>query len=665
MSGSTLSKAWRRSIAASPLLHVCRWLLHRGYPNHKAFALLDSADLPKEVDALIRITVKRSKLWANERAEIARELIAHAQDALEAGRTGQEIASTFGDPKRIAKLMRRSMKRKRPLYWRAYRNMKRATGVLILVLIVGYSSLAVRFYMGKPEIKRNFIAELNARNAGYSEDQKAWGVYREVDIEWQRLTLEAWNRAGGEGSEHEQRLFRNAWSSELEELDIGHPDNQEALDLFRGFEPELKRIREAASRPVMGMEYGLNLRAVEVEPGIKQWQVDTDAELQDKPKPLIMMQLPYLSMVQNYSRALLVDVGLAMKEGDPDRAFADVKAMLGMSRQVRSDRILISSLVSNAIVGRTTRALREVLKDDPDAWSRDQLVSLSHELLEIRRAMGLGLEYEAKSFDDILQRMFTDDGRGNGRLTAQGSRFLSGLLVSYDANGEVMPTDPGGILGAASEPLMTLTIGDRKYQSDRYHGMIDTIRQVLRDGPESIGRVSFQEIEGDGWRQGWGGRYSPVDALFPAFSSAVQRVFVTQFQTDADLVMLAVEVYAREYGRYPEALETLVPQYLPAIPEDMMNPGRPLQYRLDESGYIIYSAGSDGDLDDGVEPDPKNVDRTSFSYRYGFAYSYSQSGQPRVVLGSDGQPEMALPRGPDSDWVLIDMRRAGASSSGG
>jgi len=393
--------------------------------------------------------------------------------------------------------------------------------------------------------------------------------------------------------------------------------------------------------------------------------VDTDAELQDKPKPLIMMQLPYLSMVQNYSRALLVDVGLAMKEGDPDRAFADVKAMLGMSRQVRSDRILISSLVSNAIVGRTTRALREVLKDDPDAWSRDQLVSLSHELLEIRRAMGLGLEYEAKSFDDILQRMFTDDGRGNGRLTAQGSRFLSGLLVSYDANGEVMPTDPGGILGAASEPLMTLTIGDRKYQSDRYHGMIDTIRQVLRDGPESIGRVSFQEIEGDGWRQGWGGRYSPVDALFPAFSSAVQRVFVTQFQTDADLVMLAVEVYAREYGRYPEALETLVPQYLPAIPEDMMNPGRPLQYRLDESGYIIYSAGSDGDLDDGVEPDPKNVDRTSFSYRYGFAYSYSQSGQPRVVLGSDGQPEMALPRGPDSDWVLIDMRRAGASSSGG
>ena len=186
MSESTFSRAWSWSVVHSPLLNTWRWVRWMGYPNRKAFALLEAAGLPRRADGLIRKTVIKSKLWANERAEIARELIAHVQDAVEAGRTDEEIAEAFGNPKRIAKLMRRSMKRKRPLYWRAYRNMKRATAAMVLLVVVGYGSLAVRFYMGSPSIKRNYIAELNAQNDEYSEDQKAWRVYHDADVQWQR-----------------------------------------------------------------------------------------------------------------------------------------------------------------------------------------------------------------------------------------------------------------------------------------------------------------------------------------------------------------------------------------------------------------------------------------------------------------------------------------------
>ena len=46
------------------------------------------------------------------------------------------------------------------------------------------------------------------------------------------------------------------------------------------------------------------------------------------------------------------------------------------------------------------------------------------------------------------------------------------------------------------------------------------------------------------------------------------------------------------------------------------NPGHPIQYKVDETGYIIYVAGSDGDLDDGNEPDPDDRERKSFRLRF-------------------------------------------------
>lgn len=67
------------------------------------------------------------------------------------------------------------------------------------------------------------------------------------------------------------------------------------------------------------------------------------------------------------------------------------------------------------------------------------------------------------------------------------------------------------------------------------------------------------------------------------------------------LTVLALELFAREHGRYPEKLEELVPNFLPVVSEDTHAPPKtPLRYRRDADGALIYSVGDNGTDDGGV-----------------------------------------------------------------
>jgi hypothetical protein len=64
------------------------------------------------------------------------------------------------------------------------------------------------------------------------------------------------------------------------------------------------------------------------------------------------------------------------------------------------------------------------------------------------------------------------------------------------------------------------------------------------------------------------------------------------------LAALAIERFRRPHGGVsPTSLADLVPQYLQSIPDDPFS-GKPLVYRRDDDGYIVYSVGSNR-ADDG------------------------------------------------------------------
>jgi hypothetical protein len=58
------------------------------------------------------------------------------------------------------------------------------------------------------------------------------------------------------------------------------------------------------------------------------------------------------------------------------------------------------------------------------------------------------------------------------------------------------------------------------------------------------------------------------------------------------VLALAIARFQAKYGRFPEKLDALVPEFLMVVPRDPFD-GKPMRYRPTNSGVLIYSVGRD------------------------------------------------------------------------
>jgi hypothetical protein len=100
-----------------------------------------------------------------------------------------------------------------------------------------------------------------------------------------------------------------------------------------------------------------------------------------------------------------------------------------------------------------------------------------------------------------------------------------------------------------------------------------------------------------------------VGTLLPAFNKLVDAADRLE-QTHRNLrLAFILAAYHAEHRRYPETLAELAPKYIDKIPDDLFS-GKPLIYRLEDDGYLLYSVGVNG-IDDGgqgYDDDPKGDD---------------------------------------------------------
>lgn len=654
---NAFTEAWVWSIRRSPILGLWRAMRGMGRPNRDAFALLDAAGLPEPVESIIATTVARTKLWRDEREQIAKELIAHAQDAIEAGRSPEQIVETFGDPRRIARLMRRSMKRKRPMYWQLYRFSRRAMGVVLLVLLVGYGWLAVRFYTAEPDIRVNYAALLETRNEGYRDDQKSWPIIAEVGFEWAKLshTLRQQQEERVRGVEP---TIDQPGLDLIPTLDSGHPDYASIAEVVRSFEPQLARVREAAARPVFGLPLGYEL--VEVEWQGKSFMRDIVPAGEDEylERSLVEILLPNLGPTRSLARLVLFDARLALREDDAARAVEDYIAAMHLARQCNSEPFLISRLVGIAIHQLCMNEIQWMVRAHPDALNRDDLARLAHIHARLADQRGIGLDTERYMFLDFVQRVYSDDGHGNGHLTAEGMDYFRHWEAMYPDPSE---GDPYASLQAVSMPLSMLTSNDRETELALYSDALDRVQTAIERGPEWISGawIIDHELEDEKDRsETIPMRQSLAAVMMPALGSLANRDYLHRQNQGGFSLMLGIESYRLATGELPESLGVLAPRYLPAVPEDMMDPGQPIKYLRSGGGYILYSAGSDGDDDNGAAPTPpkEQYNRNPESqFRLRFTQGYDPITAEPLVEPS-GKPVLGEPQGPDGDWILIDTR---------
>lgn len=542
------------------------------------------AELPQPIEALVVQVVNDTRLWPREKLDVARELVSHFADGLAAGRTAEQLIEDFGAAKPAAKLIRQSKIRGRSRAWHAYRMAKRAMLVMLGTAIVGYAVLSARFFWGRPSIAKNYWTELNDLRRA-PETDRAWPLYREAlfklgkeDFTWTANNSDVAYHTAEERSRLHAVLDRHA----------------DVLDL----------VRAGAAKSQFGSLLGDPDDAAEAKAAGATWVISGSGPMESENAELYSGLLEGLQGSRALEVMLIGDALRAAESGDGARAETDIVALLSMSEQIMvTPGFLVEQLVALAFFNEAVKTVGQILRDHPQAFSEAQLRNLAHRISAYQGGtIALDVDSERRMFADVLQRVYTDDGRGDGRVTREGLKTLNQLVgPSMQWNGEA--NDPrAALVFNLAMPAAASLIGSRKENREFYNSLMDRMIAAHQGpswdwdleaihGPMDALRATAQGLDKL--------RYMLVNTLLPAVNSVFDAAEYSTQLRDATLVALALELWHRRHDAWPTSLAQLVPDLLPVVPPDRAD-GKPLRYANRDGKPVVYSLGFDRDDDGGV-----------------------------------------------------------------
>jgi hypothetical protein len=189
---------------------------------------------------------------------------------------------------------------------------------------------------------------------------------------------------------------------------------------------------------------------------------------------------------------------------------------------------------------------------------------------------------------DCIQRLFTDDGKGNGRLIPKAlyqskkrDRGPYGRPISY----------PDAVRICLAHP-------DRQSTLRSYEMGFPLARDLSSQPPWSlhVQNTSYEEQ----LKTPCFGNYYLHDKLI-ATAQCVRIGWRTRVSGDATVAILALFAHKAQKGRLPESLQQLVEEdLLSSVPMDPYS-GAPLVYKVNGEDFTLYSVGEDF-VDNGGQP---------------------------------------------------------------
>lgn len=585
--------------------------------------LLNEAALPLPLDAITRDVVKRSRLWRSEKLDVAMELIAHFTDGLESGQSPQQLAESFGDPAQAAVLIRKAKKRNRPLAWRMARGALRGLALFIAIVIVVYLAMLARFFMGAPAKPVDYRPELNKAALALKEDERAWPIYRQAALQLADLPEAAMDLAK-----------RNRLPMP------GEPAWEPLAEYLRANQAAIATARTAIDKPGLGFVAGY-----EFSPEDQQLWPDKRFAQQDIDRHgLMSVMFPYFNPLRKLSRVLALDAQQAAASGDGATAIADIETALALSSHVREAPLVISDLVSLAIFQQALHALDLGLANWPAKFSDQQLQALAHAIAAYTdERLVVRLSAERLGFEDIVQRVYTDDGHGDGRLTPQGLHMLD-FFTAWDVNQGNDPA-PSKYVMLAGPAVNAVMLGRRDLLKE-YHRLMDMTELESRLPLWQRGN-SATETKIETWASSTfeTARRLPLVLLMPALGKASITSQYGIAARDATTTAIALELYRRKHGAWPATLSELVP-LIPSVPRDRYD-GAAMKYQLIDGKPVLYSVGVDRDDDGGVPPTPNGLPNTDSAKQW--KSPESVAAIKAMQAQNPGWSGIALA---DGDWVL-------------
>lgn len=349
---------------------------------------------------------------------------------------------------------------------------------------------------------------------------------------WRKAKLTDWAEVRAE-----LRLRTNSPSPQVRKL-LEHQPGTPLGDLqflFSLNKREMNQIRAAATRPLSSF----NVHYGESFPSL----------------------VPELQAVRTLGRGFLLEPRVALASGDVESALADWQTALRIGRAVDGDPVLICMMVKLAVTDGTLETIWEGLATH--RWNEKHLIVIQETLNRINLVK------------DAMAAF-----RGEMTLSLAG---VDQLFISA--------TEAGG---THLIPRLLIPAVSARSKIDIVRLYEDYTFPTLDPGNEfvdiALSKTNDTRVKTEWDRAGFYHLYARL--LQPAIYKTVAKLANGQTAIHLAIVACALERYRLAEGKYPDALDGLVPRFLDNIPLDLDK--KALRYEPQPDGsFILYSIGVD------------------------------------------------------------------------
>ncbi len=284
------------------------------------------------------------------------------------------------------------------------------------------------------------------------------------------------------------------------------------------------------------------------------------------------MPMPHLNYLMRQGQLLSARARASIYLGESDKALADIALILRLADATKSEPFLVSFLVRCTLIRLALSSFHIGLENH--AWNARQLADF---------------EERTKTLS-VLPDFFT---------VVRGERAHLNITIDKMFAAMHRPkTGPGTALDAseALRKMLTPVVGmANSYDLTRYNRKMQEWLDVMEAtapgewptkmrSPQELKKVQDPEFLQAA---------RPVLDNYRTSIRSEARALEAEVRVRQARLACALERHWLKQGTYPAALDALVPEFLPEIPVDLVDP-RPMKYRLlNPQKYRLYSIGFD------------------------------------------------------------------------
>ena len=548
--------------------------------------------LPADITALIERVVRATRLRRAERDDVRRELLSHFAEALAAGSAPAAAIAAYGDAKASARALRAAAIAKRS-------PIDRALGQMLRCAAWGFGSVAALYVLfglylaaNGPRLSFDPVARLaeslpKPARAG----DLAWPRYREI---LPRLGLT--EHVDDANLETDRIDAGSGWPGRapMDEKGATWDEQRAWCDAHAA---DLAALRVATKLPVLGMPLTEPLAEADRAMFSESTVANSRQLLADTQQPFraFGVLLPHLASIRQASRMLALDATVAASRGQGSAAVDDLAAIIALSVQVQQPRFLICDLVAIAMRSVACSRATMLLESMPEAFTDADLARLQQSLRSVPKALTeMDLQSERIAFEDVVQWMYTDDGKGGGWFSPSASNLM--MLEGLD-NGAVNLSRDDAVATSMlvlTGPAAAIWVADRRELMEFYDAWSDellarkawTLRE-LHDAPPTTTDAPLRS--GD-----WvvKSRYLIAALLMPALERVNWSFAADRAQREAVETAAACVRFRLARGAWPTRASDLVPAFLASVPSDPWS-GQPVQLKGQGNQFRVWSVGAD------------------------------------------------------------------------